>query len=51
VDKDPSLKGLSIRIHGLAERLEKLPIVKRVDRHFAFDDGGDGSDGSHGSGL
>jgi SOS response regulatory protein OraA/RecX len=48
VDKDPSLKGLAIRIHGLAERLEKLPVVKRVGRHFAFDDGGDGSDGSHG---
>jgi hypothetical protein len=48
VDKDPSMKTLSFRIHGLAERLEKLPVLKRADRHFVFDDGGDGSDGSHG---
>jgi hypothetical protein len=48
VDKDPSVKGLAFRIHGLAERLEKLPVVKRASRHFTFDNGGDGSDGSHG---
>jgi hypothetical protein len=48
VDKDPSMNTLSFRIHGLAERLEKLPVLKRADRHFVFDDGGDGSDGSHG---
>jgi hypothetical protein len=47
VDKDPSVKGLAFRIHVLAERLEKLPKVKRAGSHFAFDDGGDGSDGSH----
>jgi hypothetical protein len=47
VDKDPSVKGLTFRIHGLAERLEKLPVVKRAGRHFVFDDGSDGSDGSH----
>jgi hypothetical protein len=47
VDKDPSVKGLAFRIHGLAERLEKLPVVKRVGRHFVFDNGSDGSDGSH----
>jgi hypothetical protein len=49
VDKDPSVKGLAFRIHGLAERLEKLPVVKRAGRHFVFHDGGNGSDGSHGS--
>jgi hypothetical protein len=52
VDKDPSVKGLTFRIHGLAERLEYLPMVKRVTHHhFIFDDshgGDDGSDGSHG---
>jgi hypothetical protein len=49
VDKDPSVKGLAFRIHGLAERLEKLPVVKRVGCHFVFNDSGDGSsDGSHG---
>jgi hypothetical protein len=47
VDKNPSVKGFTFRIHGLAERLEKLPVVKRAGRHFIFDDGGDGSDGSH----
>jgi hypothetical protein len=47
VDKDPSMKGLAFRIHGLAERLEKLPVVKRACHHFVFDDGGDDSDGSH----
>jgi hypothetical protein len=47
VDKDPSVKGHAFRIHGLVERLEKLPVVKRVGRHFIFDDGGDDSDGSH----
>jgi hypothetical protein len=47
VYKDPTLKGLAFRIHGLAEKLENLPLVKRAARcHFFFDDGG--SDGSHG---
>jgi hypothetical protein len=45
--KDPTLKGLAFRIHGLAEKLENLPVVKRAARrHFFFDD--DGSDGSQG---
>jgi hypothetical protein len=49
VYKDPSVKGLAFRIHGLAEKLENLPVVKRAARrHFFFDDGGsDGDDGSH----
>jgi hypothetical protein len=49
VYKDPSVKGLSFRIHGLAEKLENLPMVKRAAcRHFFFDDGGsDDDDGSH----
>jgi hypothetical protein len=46
--KDPTLKGLAFKIHGLAEKLENLPVVKRAARrHFFFDDGG--SDGSQGS--
>jgi hypothetical protein len=49
VDKDPSVKGLAFRIHGLAERLEKLSMVKWAGCHFVFNDGGDGSDGSHSS--
>jgi hypothetical protein len=48
VDKDPSVKGLTFRIHRLAERLEKLPVVKQAGRHFVFDDDGDGANGSHG---
>jgi hypothetical protein len=28
VYKDPSVKGLTFRIHGLAEKLENLPVVK-----------------------
>jgi hypothetical protein len=50
VYKDPSVKGLSFRIHGLAEKLENLLVVKRATRcHFVFDDGdSDGDDGSHG---
>jgi hypothetical protein len=28
VYKDPSVKGLTFRIHGLAEKLENLPMVK-----------------------
>jgi hypothetical protein len=28
VYKDPSVKGLAFRIHGLAEKLENLPVVK-----------------------
>jgi hypothetical protein len=49
VYKDPSVKGLAFRIHGLTEKLENLPVVKRATRrHFVFDDGGsDGDDGSH----
>jgi hypothetical protein len=27
---DPSVKGLAFRIHGLAEKLENLPVVKRL---------------------
>jgi hypothetical protein len=48
--KDPTLKGLAFRIHGLAEKLENLPVVKRAARrHFFFDDGGsDGDGGGHG---
>jgi hypothetical protein len=61
VYKDLSVKGLAFRIHGLAEKLENLPVVKRAARrHFVFDDAGsdgdggshggdDGDDGSHGS--
>jgi hypothetical protein len=50
VYKDPSVKGLAFKIHGLAEKLENLPVVKRAARrHFFFDDSGsDGDDGSHG---
>jgi hypothetical protein len=49
VYKDPSAKGLAFRIHGLAEKLENLPVVKQATRcHFVFDGGGsDGDDGSH----
>jgi hypothetical protein len=49
--KDPTLKGLAFRIHGLAEKLENLPVVKQAARrHFFDDDGSDGDDGSHGDG-
>jgi hypothetical protein len=50
VFKDPSMKGFAFRIHGLAEKLENLPVVKRAARrHFFFDDcGSDGDDDSHG---
>jgi hypothetical protein len=43
------MKGLIFRIHGLAEKLENLPVVKRAARrHFVFDDSGsNGDDGSH----
>jgi hypothetical protein len=45
VYKDPSVKGLTFRIHGLAEKLENIPVVKRAAcRHFFFDDGGSDSD-------
>jgi hypothetical protein len=52
VYKDPTLKGLAFRIHGLAENLENLPVVKRAARrYFFFDDGvSDGDDGSHSDG-
>jgi hypothetical protein len=52
--KDPTLKGLAFRIHGLAEKLENLPVVKwAARRHFFFDDRGSnsndgGDDGSQG---
>jgi hypothetical protein len=51
VYKDPSMKGLTFRIHGLAEKLKNLPVVKRAaHRHFVFDDdGSDGDNGSHGN--
>jgi hypothetical protein len=51
VYKDPTLNGLAFIIHGLAEKLENLSVVKRAARrHFFFDDGGsDGDDGSHGN--
>jgi hypothetical protein len=40
VYKDPSVKGLTFRIHRLAEKLENFPVVKRAaHRHFVFDDG------------
>jgi ribosomal protein S8E len=46
VYKDPSVKGLAFRIHGLAEKLEDLHVVKQAARcHFVFDD--DGSDSCH----
>jgi hypothetical protein len=46
VYKDPSVKGLTFMIHGLAEKLENLPVVKRAARrHFFLNDGG--FDGSH----
>jgi hypothetical protein len=53
VYKDPSVKGLAFRIHGLAEKLENLPVVKQAARrHFVFNNGGSDSshngDGSHG---
>jgi hypothetical protein len=51
VYKDPTLKGLAFRIHGLAEKLENLPVVKRAAHRHFFDDGGsNGNDGSHGDG-
>jgi hypothetical protein len=50
---DPTLKGLALRIHGLAEKLENLPVVKRAARrHFFFDDrGSDGDDGGDDGGT
>jgi ribosomal protein S8E len=49
VYKDPTLKGLTFRIHGLAEKLENLPVVKRAARcqFFFHDNGSDGDKGSH----
>jgi hypothetical protein len=51
VYKDPTVKGLAFRIHGLAEKLENLPVVKQaVRRHFFFDNGvSDGDDDNHGN--
>jgi hypothetical protein len=37
VDKDPSVKGHAFTIHGLAERLKKLPVINRVGCHFDID--------------
>jgi hypothetical protein len=52
VYKDTSMKGLTFRIHGLAEKLENLPVVKRTARrHFFDDNGSDGDDGSHDDGT
>jgi hypothetical protein len=57
VYKDPGVKGLAFRIHGLSKKLENLPVVKRAARcHFFFHDddcngshsGDDGDDGNHG---
>jgi hypothetical protein len=57
VYKDTSVKILTFRIHGLAEKLENLPVVKRAARrHFFLDygssvgshGGDDSDDGSHG---
>jgi hypothetical protein len=47
--KDPTLKGLTFRIHRFAKKLENLLVVKRATRrHFFFDDDAyDGDDGSH----
>jgi hypothetical protein len=48
VYKDPSVKGLAFRIHGLAEKLKNLPVVKRAARcHFVFDDSGSDDDDSN----
>jgi hypothetical protein len=49
VYKDPSVNGLPFKIHGLTEKLENLPMVKRAARrHFFFDDGSsNGDDSSH----
>jgi hypothetical protein len=47
VYKDPTVKGLAFSIHGFAEKLENLPVVKwAARRQFFFNDGS--SDGSHG---
>jgi hypothetical protein len=40
--KDGSIKGLAFKIHVLAEKLEKLPVVQRS--LLDDDDGPDGSD-------
>jgi hypothetical protein len=51
VYKDLTLMGLAFRIHGLAEKLQNLPVVKRAARrHFFFDDGGSDSDDGGGDG-
>jgi hypothetical protein len=49
VYKDPSVKGLAFKIHGLDEKLKNLSVIKwAARRHFFFNDGGsDGDDGSH----
>jgi hypothetical protein len=50
VYKDASVKGHTFRMHGLAEKLENLLVVKRAARHYFFfdNDGSDGDDGSQG---
>jgi hypothetical protein len=35
VYKDPTVKGLAFRIHGSAEKLENLPMVKQVARRHS----------------
>jgi hypothetical protein len=35
VYKDPTVKGLAFRIHGLAEKLENLPMVKQAARRHS----------------
>jgi hypothetical protein len=49
VYKDPIVKGIAFRIHGLAEKLENLPVVQRAGRCLFFfdDDGSNGDNGSH----
>ena len=44
--KDRTIKGLVLRIHGLAEQLEKHPMVQAAD-----DDSDDGDDGSDSGGY
>jgi hypothetical protein len=49
VYKDPTVKGLAFRIHGLPETLGNLPVLKwAARRHFFDDDGSDGDGGGHG---
>jgi hypothetical protein len=51
--KDPSVKGLSFRIHGLAKKVENHPLVNWASHIIVDDSGSDvshgGDDGSNGS--